>query len=78
MNNLLLSFCRSVVVGPKKAGGLPPQGPAASVQTSSAASVSAGSTADSVAVVSSDDASQAASVDSAACKCTNTHTHTLH
>ncbi|XP_013876127.1 lipopolysaccharide-responsive and beige-like anchor protein [Austrofundulus limnaeus] len=60
------SFDRSVVVGPKKAGGMPPQGPAASVQTSSAASVSAGSPADSVAVVSSDDASQAASVDSAA------------
>ncbi|XP_037545772.1 lipopolysaccharide-responsive and beige-like anchor protein [Nematolebias whitei] len=60
------SFDRSVVVGPKKGSGMPSQGPPASVQMSSAASVSAGTPVDSVDVVSSDDALHAASVDSAA------------
>ncbi|XP_054607494.2 lipopolysaccharide-responsive and beige-like anchor protein isoform X4 [Nothobranchius furzeri] len=58
------SFDRSVVVAPKKVGSVPPQGLSTSVQTSAAATVSAGTAVDSVAVVSSDDSPQAASVDS--------------
>uniref|UniRef100_A0A8C6LWQ9 Neurobeachin n=1 Tax=Nothobranchius furzeri TaxID=105023 RepID=A0A8C6LWQ9_NOTFU len=68
------SFDRSVVVAPKKVGSVPPQGLSTSVQTSAAATVSAGTAVDSVAVVSSDDSPQAASVDSESG--THTHTHT--
>ncbi|XP_037830524.1 lipopolysaccharide-responsive and beige-like anchor protein isoform X5 [Kryptolebias marmoratus] len=60
------SFDRSVVVGPKKAGGMPPQVPPAPVQAAFAAAASAGTPVDSVAVVTPDDASQTASADSAA------------
>ncbi|XP_015229134.1 PREDICTED: lipopolysaccharide-responsive and beige-like anchor protein isoform X4 [Cyprinodon variegatus] len=59
------SFDRSVVVAPKKAGTLPSQVPSTSAQTSTAASVSGGTSVDSVAVVSSVDASQEPSEDSA-------------
>ncbi|XP_043969735.1 lipopolysaccharide-responsive and beige-like anchor protein [Gambusia affinis] len=57
------SFDRSVVVAPKKAGVS--QVSPAPAQTSAAASVSAGTPADGVAVVSSGDASQVHSVDAA-------------
>ncbi|XP_047222522.1 lipopolysaccharide-responsive and beige-like anchor protein isoform X5 [Girardinichthys multiradiatus] len=60
------SFDRSVIVAPKKAGTLPSQVPSASAQTSTAASVSGGTPVDGVAVVSSGDASQNPSEDSAA------------
>uniref|UniRef100_A0A3Q2QGZ1 Neurobeachin n=1 Tax=Fundulus heteroclitus TaxID=8078 RepID=A0A3Q2QGZ1_FUNHE len=62
------SFDRSVVVAPKKAGTLPSQVPSTSAQPSAAAaaSVSAGTPADGVAVVSSGDASQNPSEEPAA------------
>ncbi|KAM4751288.1 lipopolysaccharide-responsive and beige-like anchor protein isoform 4-T4 [Anableps anableps] len=57
------SFDRSVVVAPKKAGALSSQVSSTSAQTSTAASASAGTPVDGVAVVSSGDASQNPSVD---------------
>ncbi|XP_032419733.1 lipopolysaccharide-responsive and beige-like anchor protein isoform X1 [Xiphophorus hellerii] len=59
------SFDRSVVVAPRQAGVLPSQVSPAPAQTSAAASVSAGTPVDGVAVVSSGDASQVLSVDAA-------------
>ncbi|XP_023118017.2 lipopolysaccharide-responsive and beige-like anchor protein isoform X1 [Amphiprion ocellaris] len=59
------SFDRSVVVAPKKAGMMPSPSTSTSV-AATAASVSSGTPIDSVAVVSSDDASQSTSADSAA------------
>ncbi|MEQ2269435.1 hypothetical protein XENORESO_004575 [Xenotaenia resolanae] len=69
------SFDRSVIVAPKKAGTLPSQVPSASAQTSTAASVSGGTPVDGVAVVSSGDASQNPSVDSAAGTFLHKHKH---
>ncbi|XP_077965271.1 lipopolysaccharide-responsive and beige-like anchor protein isoform X4 [Gasterosteus aculeatus] len=60
------SFDRSVVVAPKKAGAAPSPGASTSVPAATAASVSGGTPIDSVAVVSSGDASQSASADPAA------------
>ncbi|XP_040002609.1 lipopolysaccharide-responsive and beige-like anchor protein [Xiphias gladius] len=60
------SFDRSVVVAPKKAGMMPSPGASTPVPAATAASVSAGTPIDSVAVVSSGDASQGTSADSAA------------
>ncbi|XP_068583930.1 lipopolysaccharide-responsive and beige-like anchor protein isoform X3 [Cebidichthys violaceus] len=60
------SFDRSVVVAPKKAGMAPSPGSSTTVPAATAASVSGGTPIDSVAVVSSSDASQSASADSAA------------
>ncbi|XP_063739788.1 lipopolysaccharide-responsive and beige-like anchor protein isoform X2 [Eleginops maclovinus] len=60
------SFDRSVVVAPKKTGTAASAGPSTSVPSATAASVSAGTPIDSVAVVSSGDASQSSSADSAA------------
>ncbi|KAK9540554.1 hypothetical protein VZT92_002998 [Zoarces viviparus] len=60
------SFDRSVVVAPKKAGMAPSPGTSAAVPAATAASVSGGTPIDSVAVVSSGDASQSTSADSAA------------
>uniref|UniRef100_A0A8D3CB10 Neurobeachin n=1 Tax=Scophthalmus maximus TaxID=52904 RepID=A0A8D3CB10_SCOMX len=60
------SFDRSVVVAPKKAGMTPSPGTSTHVPAATAASVSAGTPMDSVAVVSSGDASESASADSAA------------
>uniref|UniRef100_A0A669BXS0 Neurobeachin n=1 Tax=Oreochromis niloticus TaxID=8128 RepID=A0A669BXS0_ORENI len=64
------SFDRSVIVGPKKAGVMPSPGTSTPVLTT--ASVSGGTPIDSVSVVSSSDASQSTSADSAACKHKNT------
>ncbi|XP_061574417.1 lipopolysaccharide-responsive and beige-like anchor protein isoform X2 [Cololabis saira] len=61
------SFDRSVVVAPKKVGMAPSPGASTSATTPTAASVS-GTPVDSVAVVSSGDASQSTSADSAACE----------
>ncbi|XP_039468874.1 lipopolysaccharide-responsive and beige-like anchor protein isoform X3 [Oreochromis aureus] len=58
------SFDRSVIVGPKKAGVMPSPGTSTPVLTT--ASVSGGTPIDSVSVVSSSDASQSTSADSAA------------
>uniref|UniRef100_A0A8D3C4X7 Neurobeachin n=1 Tax=Scophthalmus maximus TaxID=52904 RepID=A0A8D3C4X7_SCOMX len=58
------SFDRSVVVAPKKAGMTPSPGTSTHVPAATAASVSAGTPMDSVAVVSSGDASESASADS--------------
>uniref|UniRef100_A0A3B3TQH5 LPS responsive beige-like anchor protein n=1 Tax=Poecilia latipinna TaxID=48699 RepID=A0A3B3TQH5_9TELE len=71
------SFDRSVVVAPKKAGVLPSQVSPAAAQTSAAASVSAGTPVDGVAVVSSGDASQAPSVDAADCNISERLEHAL-
>ncbi|XP_027138942.1 lipopolysaccharide-responsive and beige-like anchor protein isoform X4 [Larimichthys crocea] len=60
------SFDRSVIVAPKKAGMTPSPGTSTPVPAATAASVSGGTPIDSVAVVSSGDASQSASADSAA------------
>ncbi|XP_069545364.1 lipopolysaccharide-responsive and beige-like anchor protein isoform X1 [Brachyistius frenatus] len=60
------SFDRSVVVAPKKGGVMPSPGAATPVVAATAASVSGGTPIDSVAVVSSGDASQSTSADSAA------------
>uniref|UniRef100_A0A4W6ES33 Neurobeachin n=1 Tax=Lates calcarifer TaxID=8187 RepID=A0A4W6ES33_LATCA len=60
------SFDRSVVVAPKKAGMMPSPGTSTPVPAATAASVSAGTPIDNVAVVSSGDASQSTSADSAA------------
>lgn len=60
------SFDRSVVVAPKKAGMAPSPGTSTTVPAATAASVSGGTPIDSVAVVSSGDASQSTSADSAA------------
>uniref|UniRef100_A0A4W6EV96 LPS responsive beige-like anchor protein n=1 Tax=Lates calcarifer TaxID=8187 RepID=A0A4W6EV96_LATCA len=63
------SFDRSVVVAPKKAGMMPSPGTSTPVPAATAASVSAGTPIDNVAVVSSGDASQSTSADSAAGDC---------
>ncbi|XP_069386036.1 lipopolysaccharide-responsive and beige-like anchor protein isoform X2 [Paralichthys olivaceus] len=60
------SFDRSVVVAPKKAGMAPSPGTSTPVPAATAASVSAGTPIDSVAVVSAADASESTSADSAA------------
>ncbi|KAM9362789.1 lipopolysaccharide-responsive and beige-like anchor protein [Symphorus nematophorus] len=60
------SFDRSVIVAPKKAGMTPSPGTSTPVPAATAASVSGGTPIDSVAVVSSGDASQSTSADSAA------------
>ncbi|XP_038569047.1 lipopolysaccharide-responsive and beige-like anchor protein isoform X3 [Micropterus salmoides] len=60
------SFDRSVVVAPKKVGLIPSPGTSTPIQATTAASVSGGTPIESVAVVSSDDASQSTSADSAA------------
>ncbi|XP_041839635.1 lipopolysaccharide-responsive and beige-like anchor protein isoform X4 [Melanotaenia boesemani] len=60
------SFDRSVVLGPKKAGMTPSPSTSGSVLTSTAASISAGTAVDSVAVVSSGDTSQGTNTDSTA------------
>ncbi|XP_067355901.1 lipopolysaccharide-responsive and beige-like anchor protein isoform X4 [Channa argus] len=60
------SFDRSVVVAPKKAGVTPSPGTTIPLPAATAASVSAGTPIDSVALVSSGDASQSTSADSAA------------
>ncbi|XP_044046004.1 lipopolysaccharide-responsive and beige-like anchor protein isoform X3 [Siniperca chuatsi] len=60
------SFDRSVIVAPKKAGMTPSPGTSIPVPAATAASVSGGTPIDSVAIVSSDDASQSTSADSAA------------
>ncbi|XP_042340437.1 lipopolysaccharide-responsive and beige-like anchor protein isoform X4 [Plectropomus leopardus] len=60
------SFDRSVIVAPKKVGLTPSPGTSMTVPAATAASVSGGTPMDSVAVVSSGDASQGASADSAA------------
>ncbi|XP_035021700.2 lipopolysaccharide-responsive and beige-like anchor protein isoform X3 [Hippoglossus stenolepis] len=60
------SFDRSVVVAPKKAGMAPSPGTATPVPAATAASVSAGTPIDRVAVVSAGDASESISADSAA------------
>ncbi|XP_029365340.1 lipopolysaccharide-responsive and beige-like anchor protein [Echeneis naucrates] len=61
------SFDRSVVVGPKRTGMVPPSSATSTpVPAATAASVSAGTPIDSVAVVSSGDASQSTSADSTA------------
>ncbi|XP_070768829.1 lipopolysaccharide-responsive and beige-like anchor protein [Enoplosus armatus] len=60
------SFDRSVIVAPKKAGMIPSPGTSTPVPAATAASVSGGTPIDSVAVVSSGDASQSTSADSAA------------
>uniref|UniRef100_A0A4W6EPP6 Neurobeachin n=1 Tax=Lates calcarifer TaxID=8187 RepID=A0A4W6EPP6_LATCA len=67
------SFDRSVVVAPKKAGMMPSPGTSTPVPAATAASVSAGTPIDNVAVVSSGDASQSTSADSAAGECTHTN-----
>ncbi|KAK2817203.1 hypothetical protein Q5P01_025394 [Channa striata] len=59
------SFDRSVVVAPKKAGATPSPGTSIPIPAATAASVSAGTPIDSVALVSSGDASQSTSADSA-------------
>ncbi|XP_026215325.1 lipopolysaccharide-responsive and beige-like anchor protein isoform X3 [Anabas testudineus] len=59
------SFDRSVIVAPKKVGATPSSGTSIPVTAATAASVSAGTPIDSVAVVSSGDASQSTSADSA-------------
>uniref|UniRef100_A0A3B4X6H3 LPS responsive beige-like anchor protein n=1 Tax=Seriola lalandi dorsalis TaxID=1841481 RepID=A0A3B4X6H3_SERLL len=69
-------FDRSVVVAPKKAGLMPSSGTSTPVPAATAASVSAGTPIDSVALVSSGDASQSTPADSAASEFINTHTHT--
>ncbi|XP_029950576.1 lipopolysaccharide-responsive and beige-like anchor protein isoform X2 [Salarias fasciatus] len=61
-----LSFDRSVVAAPKKAGVIPSPAASAAVMPAAAPSVSGRTPIDSVAVVSSGDASQTASADSAA------------
>uniref|UniRef100_A0A3Q2WJA8 Neurobeachin n=1 Tax=Haplochromis burtoni TaxID=8153 RepID=A0A3Q2WJA8_HAPBU len=66
------SFDRSVIVAPKKAGVMPSPGTSTPVLATASASVSGGTPIDSVSVVSSSDASQSTSADSAACKHTNT------
>uniref|UniRef100_A0A671TYS3 Neurobeachin n=1 Tax=Sparus aurata TaxID=8175 RepID=A0A671TYS3_SPAAU len=73
------SFDRSVIVAPKKAGMTPSPSTSTPVPAATAASVSGGTPIDSVAVVSSGDASQSTSADSAASEYTHTHTqaHTL-
>ncbi|XP_030281871.1 lipopolysaccharide-responsive and beige-like anchor protein isoform X2 [Sparus aurata] len=60
------SFDRSVIVAPKKAGMTPSPSTSTPVPAATAASVSGGTPIDSVAVVSSGDASQSTSADSAA------------
>ncbi|XP_062288944.1 lipopolysaccharide-responsive and beige-like anchor protein isoform X3 [Scomber scombrus] len=60
------SFDRSVVVAPKKAGMTPSPGTSTPVPAATASSVSGGTPIDSVAVVSSGDASQSTSADCAA------------
>uniref|UniRef100_UPI0037E887B8 lipopolysaccharide-responsive and beige-like anchor protein isoform X1 n=1 Tax=Semicossyphus pulcher TaxID=241346 RepID=UPI0037E887B8 len=60
------SFDRSVIVAPKKAGMAPSPGTSTPVSAATAASVSGGTPIDSVAVVSSGDASQSTSAESAA------------
>uniref|UniRef100_A0A665TUE0 Neurobeachin n=1 Tax=Echeneis naucrates TaxID=173247 RepID=A0A665TUE0_ECHNA len=71
------SFDRSVVVGPKRTGMVPPSSATSTpVPAATAASVSAGTPIDSVAVVSSGDASQSTSADSTASECKHKHTHT--
>ncbi|XP_028258851.1 lipopolysaccharide-responsive and beige-like anchor protein isoform X2 [Parambassis ranga] len=60
------SFDRSVIVAPKKAGVTPSPGTSTPVLTAAAASVSGGTPMDGVSVVSSGDASQSTSADSAA------------
>ncbi|XP_035855987.1 lipopolysaccharide-responsive and beige-like anchor protein isoform X6 [Sander lucioperca] len=60
------SFDRSVVVAPKKAGMAPSPGTSTAVPAATAASVSGGTPIESVAVVSSGDASQSTSADFAA------------
>ncbi|XP_059198367.1 lipopolysaccharide-responsive and beige-like anchor protein isoform X2 [Centropristis striata] len=60
------SFDRSVVVAPKKAGMAPSPATSTTVPAATAASVSGGTPMDSVAVVSSGDASQSSSAESAA------------
>uniref|UniRef100_M4A0Y3 LPS responsive beige-like anchor protein n=1 Tax=Xiphophorus maculatus TaxID=8083 RepID=M4A0Y3_XIPMA len=71
------SFDRSVVVAPRQAGVLPSQVSPAPAQTSAAASVSAGTPVDGVAVVSSGDASQVLSVDAADCNISERLEHAL-
>lgn len=66
------SLYRSVIVAPKKAGMMPSPGTSTPVLATASASVSGGTPIDSVSVVSSSDASQSTSADSAACKHTNT------
>ncbi|XP_070683964.1 lipopolysaccharide-responsive and beige-like anchor protein [Pempheris klunzingeri] len=60
------SFDRSVIVAPKKSGMAPSPGTSTPIPAATAASVSGGTPIDSVAVVSSSDASQSTSADSAA------------
>lgn len=73
------SICRSVVVAPKKAAMLSSQVSSTSSQTSAAAAaaaaatVSTGTPVDGVSVVSSGDASQNPSEDSATCKFVHKH-----
>uniref|UniRef100_A0A671UBF9 Neurobeachin n=1 Tax=Sparus aurata TaxID=8175 RepID=A0A671UBF9_SPAAU len=71
------SFDRSVIVAPKKAGMTPSPSTSTPVPAATAASVSGGTPIDSVAVVSSGDASQSTSADSAASEYTHTHTQRL-
>lgn len=66
------SLYRSVIVAPKKAGVMPSPGTSTPVLATASGSVSGGTPIDSVSVVSSSDASQSTSADSAACKHTNT------
>lgn len=73
----ILSLYRSVIVAPKKAGMAPSVGTSAAVTAATAASVSSGTPIDSVAVVSSGDASQSTSADSAGSEYTHTHTQIL-
>lgn len=68
------SLYRSVIVAPKKAGVMPSPGTSTPVLTTASASVSGGTPIDSVSVVSSSDASQSTSADSAACKHTDAQT----
>uniref|UniRef100_A0AAX7STJ6 Neurobeachin n=1 Tax=Astatotilapia calliptera TaxID=8154 RepID=A0AAX7STJ6_ASTCA len=60
------SFDRSVIVAPKKAGVMPSPGTSTPVLATASGSVSGGTPIDSVSVVSSSDASQSTSADSAA------------
>lgn len=64
-------------MAPKKAGMAPSIGTSAAVTAATAASVSSGTPIDSVAVVSSGDASQSTSADSAGSGYTHTHTQML-
>lgn len=58
--------CRSVVVGPKKAGGAPSPAGVSTVAANPAASAAGGTPINNVAVVSSSDTTQNASADTAA------------